>query len=210
MTMSRTTDSGHIELTGYVIELLKDRFQKHVHFLLINNDEIMLYGVNYVMTKERKKVYDQYINCVSRLCGIARLPNVLLYGADTAGHDLSREFSDVIPDVEERQRFLQKAERNNGIFACRGRNVADLEKETVRRHGLTIEDVISAYPPKDDYNFSQLCRAGEGYMVVFYNHKLMSEQLKPHTDFKSTLYPLPQFDAVEAILVAWHRPFKIT
>ncbi len=121
MKMSRTTGSGHIELTGHAIELLKDRFQRLVHFLLINNDEIRLYGVNHVMTEEQKKVYEQYDNCVSRLCGIARLPNVLLYGADTIGHDLSRAFSDIISDVEERQRFLQKAERNNEIFAYRQR-----------------------------------------------------------------------------------------
>ncbi len=88
--------------------------------------------------------------------------------------------------------------------------MAKLEKETVRRHGLTIENVISAYPPKDDYNFSKLYRAGEGHMVVFYNPRLMSKQLKPHTDFNSTLYPLPKSDAVEAILVAWHRQFEIT
>ena len=104
---------------------------------------------------------------------------------------------------------MQKSERNNKLFLQRGRNIVELEKRTVQGHELTIEEVISAYPPDDDYNFSQLCRAGEGHMVIFYDPQLIPGRLKPHTDFKSTLYPLPTIDAIKAVLVAWHKPFEI-
>ena len=184
-------------LTNLDKKVIIDHFERIVEFCDHQEDKI-------------KEAYRKYSNLCSRLCGCDRLPNVLLFGADITGPDLSRPFSDMILEEEERVNFYNRCQERIKEFTevWGGQRLVggeDLER-AARRYSTENVFHVSAPSPSPSFLGPLAFRTKNPiHIVTFYNPELM-----PPMFFNTFgLYPLPQKQALERILLVWPKPFKL-
>lgn len=140
----------------------------------------------------------------ARFWHIRRLPNSLLFGADTLGPDLSREFALLIDNQESAEAYHKEAQ-DRMRFQANGRSINYFpDGETAIRLGIPTDEIMYAVHPRGlDVIFASSFPIGT--CISFFEPKNIT---KP-SGFGHDAYLAPSPLATKRILVSWNMPLNL-
>lgn len=143
--------------------------------------------------------FSPFADCYSRFIGLHRLPNLLLYGSDTLGRELTEEFLQLVtpvgvrPELRSHSSFCYNSSRTSGRLFNAGET--DYIDPSMSFH---------ASPPNSTDNSINYMNRGRGGVMIFFDPNTMS---KCHIG--AQLYRVPPFSVVRKIFVAWPEQFGL-
>ena len=132
-----------------------DRFTRLVSFLL-NSGET---GATY---KRVSTAFNPYADCYSRFIGLHRLPNLLIYGSDTQGRELTEEFLQLVTPVEARPEIRSHSNFFHESHKASGRhfNAGEIDY-------IDPSMTFHASPPHTTGNAINFMNRGRGGVMIF-------------------------------------------
>ncbi|MCA9373141.1 hypothetical protein KC921_03540 [Candidatus Woesebacteria bacterium] len=169
-----------------------DRFTRLVSFLL-NSGET---GATY---KRVSTAFNPYADCYSRFIGLHRLPNLLIYGSDTQGKELTEEFLQLVTPVEARPEIRSHSNFFHESHKASGRhfNAGEIDY-------IDPSMTFHASPPHTIDNAINFMNRGRGGVMIFFEPNAMANH---HVG--AQLFRVPPFSTVEKIFVAWPEQFGL-
>lgn len=194
-----------IELTEYLDSSLDARShlsQKGRESLVTRFNELVeVYG-----TAKIPQALDRIValskSAYSRSWHIRRLPNSLLFGADTLGPDISREFALLIDNQESAEAY-HKEVQDRLKFQGKGRSMNPPDLETARRLGIPTDEVMYAVYPGLAIVFASNFPIGT--CISFFD----STGITKPSGFGHDAYLTPSPLATKRILVSWNMPLNL-
>jgi hypothetical protein len=132
------------------------------------------------------------------------LPNLLLFGADTLGPDLTRAFEELIQPSRSRMLYAELCASAAVQFRQEGRKFRHVrERVALWRAGYNLPEVIHVgpylpYSRPDSYH--------EGDVLIEYDGQKMPTMIPGGGD---ELFPAPPVSAINGIYLVWPEDFGI-
>lgn len=135
---------------------------------------------------------------------IRRLPNSLLFGSDTLGPDISRDFTLLIENQGSAENYYKEAQ-DKRRFQANGRSMNPFpDIETATRLGMDTDEVMYAnYPSRLSTVFASSFPIGT--CISFFDPRYIT---KP-SGFGHDAYLAPSPQATKRILVSWNMPLNL-